>query len=382
MRIALYLQATGLAYTSALRYPFAVPMKVLITAPSLDESENVSGIASLVRGIARYGSADYVHFAAGRKDGSGFDLDWITTQVKLPFSFRNTISREKPDILHLNTSFEPRSIIRDLVLAKASGTTRVPIVLHIHGGRFVLQDFSDPITKIFSESLLKTASRIIVQSDEEARSLLKRTAALPIAVLPNAVNTAEIPFGDRPKGERTIVFFGRLHESKGLAEIVAACRMLKDQGFKFKFECYGRGPAETSFVSEMTEVLGTAFRYRGIAKGPEKWNVLGSADIFFLPSKFEGLPLALLEAMAAGCVPVVSPVGMITDVVEDGHNGFIIDPGDMTQMVGKLKMLLSEPERSWTEYRKNARQTIVEKFDIKGYTSKLERIYAETLSKR
>jgi glycosyltransferase involved in cell wall biosynthesis len=107
---------------------------------------------------------------------------------------------------------------------------------------------------------------------------------------------------------------------------------------------------------------------------------LGAADIFLLPSRFEGLSLALLEAMAAGCVPIVSSRGSMPSVVEDGHNGFLIEPGDIVQLVGRLKFLLSEGETGWNDYRRHARETVRTEFDIKNYVIKLKDIYAETLA--
>ena len=132
----------------------------------------------------------------------------------------------------------------------------------------------------------------------------------------------------------------------------------------------------------MTGVLGDEFHYGGIISGVEKLEALGTADIFLMPSRFEGLSLALLEAMASGCVPIVSNRGSMPTVVEDGRNGFLVDPGDITQIVGKLKFLLSEGETGWNEYRRNARETVRTRFDMHGYSEKLKSLYAEALARK
>lgn len=352
-------------------------MRILITAPSLNENENVSGISTLIRGIISGSKATFVHFPAGRKDGGKFDFSWVLTQIKQPFAFNSALKREKPDVIHINTSFEPRAIIRDSIFAARARSSARPVLLHVHGGRFVLQDFTSSILAGRAEQLLKNASKIIVQSRAERESLLKRIPGLDIAVLPNAVQIDKIPQAAREPGEKTIIFFGRLHESKGLNDIVESCRMLLEQGFKFKFACCGAGPHREPFISKMKEILGERFHDGGVILGPEKWRVLNQGDFFLLPSRYEGLPIALLEAMAAGCVPVVSNVGMIGDVVKDGRNGFIIEPGNLTMIAGKLKMVLSESEITLQELRENARKTIREKFDFAEYITKLDRIYSE-----
>jgi len=351
-------------------------MKVLITSPSLNEKENVSGISTMVSNIIAHGGGKFTHFAAGRKDDEKLDLNWVTSQFRLPLLFRQALARTKPDIVHINTAFEPRAIVRDLVLARSAG--RHPIILHVHGGRFVMQDFSNGIIARFAKSLLRSASTVIALSEGEAEALTRFEPGLIVKVLPNAVDTKQFPTIERKWGDKNIVFLGRLHEAKGLDDIVEACRMLVGQGFKFRFTCFGAGPDREKFLTSMKEVLGERFHYGGVVSGDAKVRALNDADILLLPSKFEGLPLAVLEAMAAGCVPVVSDRGSVASVVEDGRNGFLIEPGDLTQILGKLKNLLSEGETFWEEYRRNAREIVRSRFDIAAYMEKLNDLYTET----
>jgi len=352
-------------------------MRVLITAPSLSENENVSGISTLIRAIISRSSATFVHFPAGRKDGDKFDVNWILAQAKLPFAFGSSIKREKPDVVHINTAFEPRAIIRDLVLAGRAKAAGRPVVLHLHNGRFVLNEFTSAALARRAEKLLKKADKIIVLGNAERDNLLKRTPGLDITVLPNAVQADKVPEREPRSGEKTILFFGRLNMTKGLNDIVEVCRMLLEQGFKFKFACYGAGPDREPFVSDMGGLLDENFHDGGVAFGPKKWQALSEADIFLLPSRHEGLPMAMLEAMAAGCVPVVSDVGTISDVVKDGRNGFFIEPGNLTQIAGRLKMLLSENDVAFDEFCVNARKTIRERFNFTDYIVKLDKIYKE-----
>ncbi len=361
-------------------YPaFSNAMKVLITSPSLYEYENVSGISTMISAIIEHTACDFTHFVAGRKDADGFDVNWVLAQLQIPLKFRNSIATAKPDVIHINTAFEPRSIIRDLILAKAAGRDR-PVVVHVHGGRFVLQEFSNSTLASLARNLLRTASRVIVLSETEATGVRKLVPDLKTTILPNAVAAESFAVPAREWRTKNIIYLGRLHESKGLNDIIESCRMLGTQGFKFRFSCYGAGPDQERFVAAMKEMLGDNFHFGGVVSGEEKVRALSSADIFLMPSKFEGLPLSLLEAMAAGCIPIVSNRGSMTLVVDDGRNGFLVEPGDLTQIVGKLKFLLSESETGWNEIRQSAHKTIVDGYDMAQYSEKLEDLYAELVA--
>ena len=90
--------------------------------------------------------------------------------------------------------------------------------------------------------------------------------------------------------------------------------------------------------------------------------------------------MALLEAMAAGCVPVVSDVDSISTAVNDGRNGYLIEPRNVTTLVGKLKFLLSG-ETKWGSFRQKAREAIEKQFNIEDYSIKLRAIYASAIEK-
>lgn len=354
-------------------------MKVLITAPSLDENRNVSGISTVVRAVVEKGNAEYIHFAAGRGDGETWGSGWIGRQVLLPFRFRAAIRRTKPEVVHLNTSFEPRAIVRDLALL-CFVPADTPVVLHIHGGRYLSRDFETKTLRAAAEKLVRSANRVIVIGEKEKLELIELAGPLAVDVLPNAVDTSGWPERThRAIDERVIIYFGRLHRSKGLDEIVEICRGLMDRGVRFRFACFGTGPDEKQFIERMSALLGDRFFFGGVARGERKAAALGEADIFLLPSKFEGLPMALLEAMAAGCVPVVSSEGMMGEVVQDGANGFLIDPDDAAAAAAVAAKVIAMNDGELGRLRENAQSTVSERFSFDRYITRLENIYTEVL---
>ncbi len=352
-------------------------MKVLITAPSLDENENVSGISTLVREIVTHGTSEFSHFVAGRKDSEKMGIGWIFRQIILPVKFFQTLRREKPDLVHINTAFVPLSIMRDAALVFAARLAGIPVLLHPNGGRFLIEDFDHKFLERIAAKMLKKADKILILSEFEKENLTRRWENLNIGILPNAISTDQIPDIEKHTSEKTILFFGRIHESKGLHEIIKACEMLKNQNLQFNFRCFGTGPEKDFFVAEMKRVLGENFFYGGVVSGKEKWRELAGADIFLLPSRYgEGLPLAMLEAMAAKCVPVVADVASVRGVIKTGENGFLVEPYNGAQTAEKLAFLLCG-QADWHALRETARKTVEENFAIDDYIQKLENIYAE-----
>jgi glycosyltransferase involved in cell wall biosynthesis len=263
-------------------------------------------------------------------------------------------------------------------LASAARIAGRPILLHLHGGRFLMNEFESRALALITEKMFRLASVIVVLSEHEKASLTRRWRDLDVRILPNAVALTEIPPIERAlKEEKTIVFLGRLHESKGLHEIIEACRVLKNENFNFQFNCFGAGALEDFFVGEMSRILGDKFYFGGVAGGAEKWRQLASCDIFLLPSRYgEGLPMAMLEAMAAKCVVVASDVASVRAVIKDGENGFTVEPYNAAQVVEKLKFLLSE-KADWESLQRQARATVEEEFAFDDYIVKLQRLYAE-----
>lgn len=351
-------------------------MKILITAPSLDERTNVSGISTLVREIIKTDENDFAHFVAGRRDGEKKSVGWLAKQIALPKKFRQTIRREKPDIVHINTALVPLSIMRDASLVFSARRAKIPALLHLHGGRFLVEDFTNKFLERIAVKMLEAADKIIVLSEIEKENLTRRFRDLKIEVLPNAVSVKESDI-EKNAARKTVIFLGRLHESKGLHEIIEACRILEKENFDFDFRCFGAGEQKEFFVGEMKKILGEKFFYGGVISGEEKWRELFRADIFLLPSRYgEGLPIAMLEAMAARCVTIAADVASVRAVVRNGENGFLVEPYNANQTADVLKNLLSD-EFDWKTLGESARKTIEKNYSMENYVQKLDKIYGE-----
>lgn len=353
-------------------------LKVLVTSPSLNEDENVSGISSIVREIIEYSDCDFVHFVAGKMDTERIGIFWIFKQIILPIRFLWNVFGQRPDLVHINTAFTTFAILRDFTLTFLARLFGFPVMLHVHDGKFMVNEFRSSTSKWIAGEMLYAANTLLVLNEVEKHRVSRSWTGLDPRILPNAIDCDRMGFKLNPNPCKEIIYFGRIVSLKGLDEIHEACRAIKKMGFEFRFKCYGAGPQTKTFTSAMKNTLGHWFEFGGVAQGDGKWKALAHADIFLLPSYCEGLPMSLLEAMAAKCVVVASDVGSMGDVIEDGVNGFLVAPRDSGQLVEKLEFLLSD-KVDWNSIRDHARTTIEGRFSIKDYIRDLEEHYISTV---
>ncbi len=351
----------------------------MITAPSLDESENVSGISTVVRQIINSSNLHFVHFVAGKKDTEKRRFGWFLRQFILLFRFYR--EAKKVDIVHINTALNTLSILRDFFLVSIAKVADKRILLHVHGGNFLaVCEFPSFLLKKIAEKMLAKADVVLVLSRREKEILESKFSGLrKVLFLENSVEVDEsISIEKKPN---SVIFLGRLEESKGLRELAEAMKILtSDPTLSFTLRVFGAGTLEKDFVSEMKRTLGERFYFGGVVSGEKKIHELAKSDIFVLPSRYgEGLPMAMLEAMAYECIVVVSEMASVGEVVVDGVNGFLIQPHNINLLVEKLKNILKADEEFKQSLRRNARETVKSKFNLNSYIQRLERIYREEL---
>jgi len=170
---------------------------------------------------------------------------------------------------------------------------------------------------------------------------------------------------------------GRIERKKGIHDLIEAGKLLADK-FRFKIILCGEGNISLWQEECSNKGLIDVIQFRGWVSGEEKELLLRETDIYVLPSYSEGLPMSILEAMSYG-IPVIStPVGGVPEVVIDGINGFLVDPGDVHGLADKLEQLISD-YRLRMKMGITGRQFAQEKFDISNNIKQLMNIYARLL---
>jgi glycosyltransferase involved in cell wall biosynthesis len=353
---------------------------ILITAPSLDARINVSGISSMVKTIIEHNTEpEYHHFHFGRKDANPGKIMPILHTLRQLIIFPFALMRYKTDLVHQNFPFDPKGILRESVTRLWCRLFRIPVVLHVHGGKFLTGETPGSIYRFLSKKLFQGSRIVVVLSDLEKEVICKEYGCKNVCVLENCIDCAQFNFSSRTiPAIPTFIFIGRIHESKGLCEILEVFELMEGDHIPFRFILCGDGSLRETIVPKFSALLGDRFEYRGIVYGQEKVDAIREADFFLLPSWFEGMPVALLETMAAGVTPVITCVGSVGRLVHHGENGILIEKHNVPDMYEKIKYLLAHPA-TWATFSQNARQSVERDYDIGAYVSRLNIIYAQAL---
>jgi glycosyltransferase involved in cell wall biosynthesis len=287
---------------------------VIITAPSLDTNKNVSGISSVTSFIiATNSTLNYKHFQLGKRDNEKRGILTFFRILKVWIKWVLLLESKRDLFIHFNFSLDIRSIIRDTPLILYARFRHKKMVIHLHGGEY-LEKESIPIwiSKILSNILSKNEPKIVL-SPIEKMLIEKKYNGKNIYVLPNCIDIKEaLVFKKKysTKAPIKLLFIGRIVSRKGIEYILEALEILKCKNIIFKFILAGAGPSKDDMVKKYSEVLGNAFEFKGIVSGRAKFDLIKECDVFLLPSiKGEGLPIALLECMSFGVVPLVTVVG-------------------------------------------------------------------------
>jgi glycosyltransferase involved in cell wall biosynthesis len=176
-------------------------------------------------------------------------------------------------------------------------------------------------------------------------------------------------------GPLRLIFAGRLeHGQKGVLELPAIDARLRDLHADVTWTVVGDGPDGAELRAMWPE--STTVRYRGTLKHAETIDALANLDVFVLPTRTEGLPVALVEAMGAGVVPVVSNIDSgVPDVVTADLNGLLPEVGDVNGFAAAIARLAGD--RAMLERMSAAGRCMVEeRFDVRARTREYQALYA------
>lgn len=321
-------------------------MRILISAPHLTTTVNVSGVATVVSELieALRGTVDYHHVLLGSpQNGGRLRRQAASLGNALQAAFK--VATTRATVFHSNTALMPRSILRDLPMVLIAKLTGKRVLLHFHGGSF-LETKASGLVGAGLKALLRLADVAVFLSETERRRFEAHTALDGVYV--RAIyNSIRLPPPELAQTERRgplrVMFAGRLVPEKGIKLLLAAA--INSDPARFAFTIYGDGPLASTV--EAAAANHPALCYGGVFAHNSWPHILRNHDVLLLPSTepFEGMPMILLEGMSLGLVPVATPFGSIPELLGADERGLLIPPGDVTHLIHAIGCLEADPER-------------------------------------
>jgi glycosyltransferase involved in cell wall biosynthesis len=270
---------------------------------------------------------------------------FYTMQHLMFFPLRVLLQR--PHLVHINTP-SYWSFWENIAYVFFSKMVGIPVLLHIHGGEF---------DKFYSNgnSLQKNFIRLAMNLPEEVVALStfwklffeeKIGVQTKVVVINNFVSAPKYSSKDVDEYERErrveVLFFGGTDaRRKGIFTLISAIPKVLQGFFNVHFTLVCKNDFESiKRIIKVSQIEKAVSVFSQISE-TEKIRLLHDSDIFVLPTFSEGLPIALLEAMAVGLPIISTPVGSIPEVVHEGENGYLIEPGNFEELAKKIIFLSS-----------------------------------------
>lgn len=290
------------------------------------------------------------------------------------------LRQERVQIVHTYLSFA------NIVGALTAAFARVPILLI---SKRSLDHYGKKLEAWSHWAVNRFADRVVVNADAVKEFVIK-TEGCPadkIIVIPNGINDEFVANGARDREraalglgprDRVVGTLGRLAWKKGQEYFLSAAATILKEEPKVTFVLVGDGPLRAQ-LEEQARALGINAQVKFLGQRLDSQTVISLFDIFVLPSVIEGMPNALLEAMALEKPVVVTNAGGNAEVVQDGVTGFVVPTRQPAEMAQRILQLLRH-EALAQDFAAAARRFVRQRYSFHRTLQAMETLYNDMLA--
>lgn len=351
-----------------------VKARVIMLGPSLDSMGGVASVAATLLG-SRLAEDCELRYIGTVSEGSKLHKAAVFARSWLRFS--KLVGG--CDIVHVHLALG-NSFPRKLQFIKLAKRAGKKIVIHMHEGQF------DPQLRAMSASkrrlvisTLEDADELIVLSEEWLDYFSNILPNPPrMTVLHNAV---EVPSSaSRSYAARAVLFLGKHSAGKSpdvlLRALAPLCLKYPD------LEAHFGGNGDVAVYEQLASDLGIADRctFHGWVTGEDRERLFNRCTVYCLPSRNEGMPMSVLEAMAHGLATVSTPVGGIPQIISNGKTGYMTPVGDSKALSETLDGLFGD-ESLRRRIGEAGHDVVKNRFSIDKQADTLMRVYEEVLTR-
>ncbi len=313
--------------------------------------------------------------------------------VRAVYHLADLIREQRPHILHTHTA-KAGAIGR--LAALLAGSARPPIVVHTYHGH-VLHGYFDPVRSTFFRLLERWLARrttALVAVSPEVRDDLVALGVAPrekftVVRLGIELDERVGANGDGAQGAETrrllgippdrfvVGWIGRMTAVKRTDDVLLAVQRLRERGVDAVLCMVGDGP-DRDAAERRAHELGIVRDSLFLGYQDEVAPFYAAFDALILPSANEGTPVSAIEALGGGRPVVATRVGGVPDVVREGIDGFLVDPGDVDAMAERLARLAADPSLR-RRMGEAGRASVRERYSVERLLDDVDRLYRELL---
>jgi glycosyltransferase involved in cell wall biosynthesis len=300
---------------------------------------------------------------------------------------RSLIREFRPQILHTHTA-KAGAVGR--MAAVLSGSARPPAIVHTFHGHVLRGYFGPAQTAAFLqiERRLAGVSDALVAVSPEVRDDLVALGVAPaeritvirlgldlerrVSAAPGTREAVRAELGLDPDGI-VVGWFGRMTEIKRADDLLRAFALLRDRGVDGDLLLVGDGPLAGGLRAFAAE-LGIAERTHFLGYREDVGGLYAASDIVALTSANEGTPVSVIEALAARRPVVATDVGGVSDVVDEGRSGFLVEAGDVAAVASALERLAADPALR-EAFGEHGRSDVVARYSVPRLVDDVDRLY-------
>lgn len=294
-----------------------------------------------------------IYAYAGTKSGP---IKRISRVRKTAKRLREQLRVGNFDVVHINTSFDTKALLRDGVVTSCLPSAGPRVFLKFHGSDGRLLKTTNPLLRSLGRYLLSRVDGIGVLSSEERANFIN--AGVPeekILVVKNVVKSAiqnmtqcsDPDFRAKlnlPADVPLLLFIGRFIEAKGLMDVIHACKLLRDRDREFVLLCVGDGPARENAETEVNRLgLGSCVRFFGYVPEEQAAEFYANSTMMVFPTyHYEGFPMVIFNAAANGLPIITTRIRAAADYLNEPDNCLWVEPKQPKMLAEKILRLFED----------------------------------------
>ncbi|MEK7724271.1 MAG: glycosyltransferase family 4 protein [Acidobacteriota bacterium] len=306
-------------------------MKILVGMPSKDSwGGPIACEPPFVESLRQFGHQVFEEtYVYGENEKSISFFERIQRVVKTALRFRKLLKNNSFDIIHLNTAFDLKTILRDAFSIFLMKPGNAKIFLKLHGSKAEAFQKTSFIVNFLIRYLSRKVDGFGVLSQEEKENFIRLSFdENKIYRVKNVIDIDQKQISSRKSVSKVkddffeLIYVSRFIPTKGLLETIRACKILADSGYRFRLHCLGDGETRQNAEKEAKKLgLDKTIIFTGYIPEDEVDKHLIESDILIFPSRHnEGFPMVIFKAVALGIPLVTTKIRAAADYLVENEN--------------------------------------------------------------